>query len=68
LDKVMVEANRGRLTMETGSSQTLRVSRRNRKLSTDAGTIETPTKKLSVRRSARKIFGDFLRLESLEEE
>jgi hypothetical protein len=68
LDKVMVEANRGRLTMETGSSQTLRVSRRNRKLSTDAGTIETPTKKISVRRSARKIFGDFLRLESLEEE
>ena len=68
LDQIMVEANRGRLTMDTGSSQTLRVSRRNRTLSTDAGTSATPTKKVSVRRNARKIFGDFLRLESLEEE
>ena len=68
LAEITVEANRGRLTMDSGASQTLRVSRRNRTLSTTDSTSEPPTKKIGVRRSARKIFGDFLRKESLEEE
>tara|TARA_B100000902_G_scaffold44566_2_gene52181 strand:+ start:22419 stop:24023 length:1605 start_codon:yes stop_codon:yes gene_type:complete len=68
LAEITVEANRGRLTMDSGASQTLRVSRRNRTLSTTESTSELPTKKIGVRRSARRIFGDFLRKESLEEE
>ena len=68
LAEITVEANRGRLSMDSGASQTLRVSRRNRTLSATNSTSEPPTKKIGVRRNARKIFGDFFTKGSLEEE